>query len=554
MRFASSLASAASATASRSGETFDSRAQSWDYSATGSATDRSLMSEAQGLAQRYERSGLSQQQMAAVIAGAAGIPGSIGGGEDAAAALKGTLSSQLRSQYGVNQELSDAIAGDIAKRVTQDSGFEARLAESIKADSESGSRNIFAERLSSDDSSRLERDAGDLVLASRSLEREQSLARRYGSMGSFGAAEIGNAIGRDPALRARLYEEIDRRNLTGDHQRLSSAWNYASNLSPEAARAAAGVALLIGHADGETLRRFTAAETQSARQAGYDLLSDVFGTHRPVTDPGDNVDLLGRAPTYGNTRDMVDGVGLRDPRGSADGLGSAIEAHRSSAERQYDPAAVDRFHGASEAEASNRFETEQARLREERRAQLGSTIDERAILPRSTAQGVHNELGGLLVQMADSGALVRAGAGAALDQTVAAVKAFGTALSGGSGLPAAVQAGREAAGGEPRWEQARETLTAARMQQVAGYGLTEAQQTLFREATGSLFAISPSEAQRVARQAVIDEAGQARGQHIADLIERSAGSRDDTDLRLIGNYNSQAAPAEKKVSRKRGAS
>ena len=263
-------------------------------------------------------------------------------------------------------------------------------------------------------------------------------------------------------------------------------------------------------------------------------------------DPGANADLLGRAPAYGDTRGLVDGVGLRDPRGAAAGLGGAIEAHRGLVERQYDPAAVDRFHGASEAEASDRFEAEQARLREERREQLGATIDERAILPRSTAQGVHNELGGLLVQMAESGALVRAGAGAAVDQTVAAVKAFGTALSGGAGLPAAVQAGREAAGGEPGWAEARATLIEARMQQIAGYGLTEAQQTLFREATGSLFAISPSEAQRAARQAVIDEAGQARGQHIADLIERSAGSRDDTDLRLIGNYNSQAAPAEKK--------
>ena len=355
----------------------------------------------------------------------------------------------------MSQELSDAIAGDIAKRVTQDAGFEARLAESIKADSESGSRNVFAERLASEDSARLERDAGDLVSASRSLEQEQSLARRYGAMGSFGAAEIGNAIGRNPALMERLYQEIDRRNLTGDHQRLSSAWNYASNLSPEAARAAAGVALLIGHADGETLRRFTPAETQGAREAGYALLSDAFGTHRPSIDPGANADLLGRAPAYGDTRGLVDGVGLGDPRGAAAGLGGSIEAHRGLVERQYDPAAVDRFHGASEAEASDRFEAEQARLREERREQLGATIDERAILPRSTAQGVHNELGGLLVQMTESGALVRAGAGAAVDQTVAAVKAFGAALSSGAGLAAAVQAGRDAAGGEPGWAEAR---------------------------------------------------------------------------------------------------
>ncbi|MFZ0791346.1 MAG: hypothetical protein WAM94_17175 [Chromatiaceae bacterium] len=81
------------------------------------------------------------------------------------------------------------------------------------------------------------------------------MARRYGAMGTFGAAEIGNAIAHNPAVIERLYQEFDRRNLIGDHQRLSSAWNYANHLSPAAARAAAGVALLIGHADGETLRR-----------------------------------------------------------------------------------------------------------------------------------------------------------------------------------------------------------------------------------------------------------------------------------------------------------
>ncbi len=52
------------------------------------------------------------------------------------------------------------------------------------------------------------------------------MARRYGAMGTFGAAEIGNAIARDPAMRERLYQEIDRRNLTGDHQQLASSWAY----------------------------------------------------------------------------------------------------------------------------------------------------------------------------------------------------------------------------------------------------------------------------------------------------------------------------------------
>ena len=85
------------------------------------------------------------------------------------------------------------------------------------------------------------------------------------------------------------------------------------------------------------------------------------------------------------------------------------------------------------------------------------------------------------------------------------------------------------------------------MQQIAGYGLTDAQQNLFREGTESLFSFAPSDGQRAARQAVIDEVGGERGQHIAELIERSARTRDDTELRLIGNYNSQGQSPEKKT-------
>ncbi|NCA73144.1 MAG: TraG domain-containing protein, partial [Sphingobacteriia bacterium] len=201
-RFSSSLAGTASASASRSGESFASRSMNWDYGATGSATDRAIMSEARGLTDKYERSGMSTQQMAGIVSGAIAAKGRSGGDEGS---LAGDLSTQLRSQYITDVKLADTMAADIARRVSGDSGFEARLAESIRADSQSGSRNVFAERLSSDESARLEKDAADVVSSSRSLEREQLLARRYGAMGTYGAAEIGNAIANDPELMDRLH-------------------------------------------------------------------------------------------------------------------------------------------------------------------------------------------------------------------------------------------------------------------------------------------------------------------------------------------------------------
>ena len=352
-RFASSLSSAATASASRSGETFDSRAQGWDYSASGSATDRTIMGAAQGLAQRYEQSGMSQQQMAAVIAGAAAGRGKFGGDEGA---LKGEIYSQLRSQYGVDETLSDTLAGEIAKRVTRDVGFDARLAESVKADSQSGRRNVFSERLSSEESARLGQEAGDVVSASRSLERDQSMVRRYGALGTFGAAEIGHAIANDPQMMARLYREIDQRHLTGDLQRLSSSWAYAKNLGHDEADAAAGVALLIGHAEGKTSSTFTPTEEQGAKEAGYGILADTFATHRPGSelDPYRNAGLESAAPSQGSVRGAVEGAALRDPRTQVSGLGDELRAHGQVVDRQYDPSAADRFYAEREGTVADR--------------------------------------------------------------------------------------------------------------------------------------------------------------------------------------------------------
>ena len=105
----------------------------------------------------------------------------------------------------------------------------------------------------------------------------------------------------------------------------------------------------------------------------------------------------------------------------------------------------------------------------------------------------------------------------------------------------AVESGRIAAGSAAGWSAARAAMIDTRLAQVEGYGLTAAQVALYREASEStLFAFAPSAEQAAARQAVIDESG-ASGEAVAALIERAVVGRDDTDLRLIGQYN-QSAP------------
>jgi conjugal transfer mating pair stabilization protein TraG len=87
-------------------------------------------------------------------------------------------------------------------------------------------------------------------------------------------------------------------------------------------------------------------------------------------------------------------------------------------------------------------------------------------------------------------------------------------------------------------------LIDTRLDQVRGYGLTDAQMTFFRAANESFFpagihdalGTESSRAREQARAALIAEEGPT-GEHIAELLTRSAISQDDTYLRTIGAYN-----------------
>ena len=94
------------------------------------------------------------------------------------------------------------------------------------------------------------------------------------------------------------------------------------------------------------------------------------------------------------------------------------------------------------------------------------------------------------------------------------------------------------------WQEARDALIDTRMDQVQGYGLTDVQMAFFRAASESflpagvhdLLDTDTSRATEQAREALIRAEGPT-GEHIAELLTRSAISQDDTYLRTIGAYN-----------------
>jgi conjugal transfer mating pair stabilization protein TraG len=80
------------------------------------------------------------------------------------------------------------------------------------------------------------------------------------------------------------------------------------------------------------------------------------------------------------------------------------------------------------------------------------------------------------------------------------------------------------------------------MDQVERIGLTPSQTAVYRNALGTVLPEATGLHERAqsdlaqARETLVREEGSV-GEHIADLLVRSAGSRDDSDLRLIAAFN-----------------
>ncbi|MGA7981247.1 MAG: conjugal transfer protein TraG N-terminal domain-containing protein, partial [Chromatiaceae bacterium] len=144
--FQRGLSSVAASSAARSGQSFDSRAMAWSYESSGSETDKALLSEGESLARKYSQSEITSQQMAGLVSSglaAAASRGKNEQGEESKRQIGGNIRAELQSKYGVDGQFSDQIADDIARRVTSDQEFSARLAEGVKADVGSGTRNVF---------------------------------------------------------------------------------------------------------------------------------------------------------------------------------------------------------------------------------------------------------------------------------------------------------------------------------------------------------------------------------------------------------------------------
>ena len=210
--FMDSLSNTASRSSGISQEGFDAHSVGSRISSSSSETDKFMRATGEDFAQRYRDTGMSGDDFAAVVGGAA----TLGRGsakdknkdkeneQESMFKLRGNLSGQLQNQFHVGTSRADEIAADISNRVVKDHGWQTDLAQSIATDAQSGTREVASLGLQSQDLSSLQHSAADTVSATETYNQTVSAQSRFGASASYGAAETGLKISGDPKLMSSL--------------------------------------------------------------------------------------------------------------------------------------------------------------------------------------------------------------------------------------------------------------------------------------------------------------------------------------------------------------
>jgi conjugal transfer mating pair stabilization protein TraG len=543
--FMESLSNVSSRSSSLSQEGFDAHTLANRIASSRNQTDKFLQATGEDFAQRYRDSGISGDDFAAVVGGAAGLPKDL---------LPLAISGQLQNQFHVSKSRADEIASDITERVTEDHGWQTDLARSVATDAQSGTREVASLGLQRQDLSSLQKSASDTISASESYHQTVSAQRRFGASASYGAAETGLKLAASSASMALLDTALDRFGLRGDAQRLGAEWRSSGLIvDQEQAYAAAGMALLNGYAS-PVFRKLSENEARLAEAAGYQILGDVWHAPKPENDlrPDGNFGLTNQAPDFGAVHSKVESGGFHDPRGETGGL----EGHAQSRIRSVSGQIADgenqviAAYGAGQTEMEREAIAGFGTMHANKASHLRDEISKAANTQGSAAEIEYDAIGGAIYSIAQNiGGLGELGKGTASKF----VSAFQSSLEQGKGYG---QAFMDAARAVP--EEAKKAVGAwadARVNEIGGR-LTSEQRAFYRAALFESFAgvslradfnpmlgIPVSSAMSETRRQLIESEGEA-GNDIADLLQRAAGQNRGDLVDLIGAYNLAKKPSQ----------
>ncbi|MDD1649237.1 MAG: conjugal transfer protein TraG N-terminal domain-containing protein [Methylococcaceae bacterium] len=547
--FMKSLAHQASHSSNWSREGFAASSLAQRLFSSESETDRFLKNTGEDFARRYRDSGVSGDDFAALIGGAASGALQLRAtsrGEtvesdprQASNSLQAGISGQLQNRFHVERSKADEIATDIAQRVSSDQSWQADLASSLSSDAQSGTREVASLGLARQDLSSLQQSAQDTVSASKAYQEAVTTQQRFGSSATLGAAEAGLRLANNPDSAMALDKALDQVGLRGDAQRLSAEWQSLGLINdPDQSYAAAGLSLLTGHSPAR-YRHLAGDESRLAESMGHALLGEAFRASYPddARVPEGNAALRTEAPPFGGVRVAVEQEGIEDPRAPAHGLEHQVQERLGDITDRVDQ-------GKTQVTAT--YQETSARVRQSADSGFDEMDDEasdyfrEAIHQAATAQASPAELsydviGGAIYDTAQHLSGV---GGAAVNGFL---NAFNAARDQGQGFgPALLEAAKSAP------EEARQAFSAWAEEKVAATGdnLTPAQQAYYRASLLESFAgvavtgdYHPDFGSLADAQRRLTAEDPETASDIAELLRRAAGQNRHDLIDLVGHFN-----------------
>lgn len=554
--FMESLSTQASHSVGFSQEGFDTHSLGQRISSSRSETDRFLKATGEDFAERYRDSGVSSDDFAALVGGAAsglfqrgpasrhdraraGTPSTAESDWQNTGRLQAGLSGQLQNRFHVERSRADEIATDLTHRVTTDQGWQTELARSLATDAQSGTREVASLGLQRHDLASLQKTAQDTVSASDSYQETASAQRRFGTTGSYGALETGQRLAGSPAHLALLENTLDRFGLRGDAQRLGAEWRAIGLINDQdQAYAAAGMALLTGYAS-PVFRPLDAREARQAEVAGYGLLGEVFQAPRPdaAFQPDRQAGRHAEAPTLGEVRAKVEAEHFQDPRQDIHTLdGQAREAIRhASGQVDRGESQVRAAHAASRSDVAAKSDEGVQAMLTDKAAYFREEIRKAANSDSSPAEWEYDVVGGGIYDAAQKLSSLGSATVSGFLNAFDAARSHGKTISA-SLLEAMASAPEEASKAYDAWANERLART--------GGKLTSGQSNYYKAALLESFAglpltgdYNPNLGDLSKAKEILFNEDPESAEDISALLRRAAGQNRPDLVDLIGQYN-----------------
>lgn len=375
--------------------------------ASGGQVHSAISSESQEIMSRLQEQGVNTDGLQQITEGALSGGLSLGAG---GASAGGQLSQRIQDTYGLEETTAKALASEVERSVSEDSGFQSELASAVSHDLQNSSSESFVTQASEDSRESLEKSYSRMEAERAELQESQSLAASVGASrtldygqfqsqiqaspdGTAGFVANSNDLIRD--VGGKLGEGGAAALMSERDDRVEQLMAANDNMDQTQARAFVNAEILTG-AGGYSTDDLSAGDRAAMTGAAGMMLSDAV-TGNELADSSTYMGRAGEGTTIGSvgaqTPDSVDQGAPADPDtsgvpGAGDVSGAVAQGQASTESRLAGGRSeVNQAGAANERQAAGLAAGDRQNQADEHLEQARAAMNSAANNPHSERQG-----------------------------------------------------------------------------------------------------------------------------------------------------------------------